>query len=565
MKLPIVYVRGFAGATSGINKAVDDPFYGFNEGSVHVRVGGGTDSRPHFHQFESPMLRLLLDAHDGPDETYSLLVQGGQKAYLEGRTDGSVSPMTIWIHRFYDEAASTLGSHPEKFTLEEAAKDLFALVQLVLAKTGAPRVHLVAHSMGGLICRSMIQRFIPEITGGGPSAATEYVDRLFTYGTPHGGIEFSVGFGMVERLRDFFDVNGAEIFGPDRMYRYLTPETDQAGERPENWKAQEMPADGFPVERVFCLVGTNPEDYDVALGLSSKAVGARSDGLVQIDNAYVKDAHRAFVHRSHSGRYGLVNSEEGYQNLRRFLFGDLEIDVELHGLRVRGTPDDEIVWHLESQLAIRGLPVLMHEQTTAHHCPVQIEWRESEDSADTPVPLLTTFLSSKAARPEGRAGGALRHALRLRLLSIREKGGIFNFGDHLEQTADFDDTLVVDFAPGDGTRGPRVWATWNSVIPGAIRAWVPGEAFLIADTVEAPGRWRGNIPFPRTAAGILGKDATITLTVTGRGQSLPVTTARAGGAGAEVAAPASARDADATERREERRPWYRRLFGRRTR
>ncbi len=31
-KLPIVYVRGYAGPTAGINTQVDDPFYGFNEG-----------------------------------------------------------------------------------------------------------------------------------------------------------------------------------------------------------------------------------------------------------------------------------------------------------------------------------------------------------------------------------------------------------------------------------------------------------------------------------------------------------------------------------------------------
>ena len=35
---------------------------------------------------------------------------------------------------------------------------------------------------------------------------------------------------------------------------------------------------------------------------------------------------RAFVHRSHSGHYGIVNSEEGYQNLTRFLFGELRVD-----------------------------------------------------------------------------------------------------------------------------------------------------------------------------------------------------------------------------------------------
>ncbi|MER5297358.1 hypothetical protein ABT382_35900 [Streptomyces pharetrae] len=61
------------------------------------------------------------------------------------------------------------------------------------------------------------------------------------------------------------------------------------------------------MRQVFCLSGTNPGDHDVALGLSFAVVGARSDGLVQIDKAAVPGSHGAFVHRSHSGRYGLVN------------------------------------------------------------------------------------------------------------------------------------------------------------------------------------------------------------------------------------------------------------------
>ena len=69
----------------------------------------------------------------------------------------------------------------------------------------------------------------------------------------------------------------------------------------------------FPLHHVFCLVGTDAADYDAALGLSAKVVGPQSDGLVQIDNAYVPNTPRAFVHRGHSGRYGVVNSEEGYQ------------------------------------------------------------------------------------------------------------------------------------------------------------------------------------------------------------------------------------------------------------
>lgn len=48
-----------------------------------------------------------------------------------------------------------------------------------------------------------------------------------------------------------------------------------------------------------------------------------------IENAYVEGAPRAHVHRSHSGHFGIVNSEEGYQNLTRFLFGDVKVSGRL--------------------------------------------------------------------------------------------------------------------------------------------------------------------------------------------------------------------------------------------
>ena len=47
-RLPIVYLRGFAGSTAGIDVAADDPFYGFNAGATHIRIGG--DGDPMFYQ-----------------------------------------------------------------------------------------------------------------------------------------------------------------------------------------------------------------------------------------------------------------------------------------------------------------------------------------------------------------------------------------------------------------------------------------------------------------------------------------------------------------------------------
>ena len=71
--------------------------------------------------------------------------------------------------------------------------------------------------MGGLICRSMIQKVCPD-TG---RQASDIVDKLFTYATPHNGIQFAVA-GMdiaVPEIAPF----GAQIFNRNVMYRYLTP------------------------------------------------------------------------------------------------------------------------------------------------------------------------------------------------------------------------------------------------------------------------------------------------------------------------------------------------------
>jgi len=512
-RLPVIYVRGFAG--SKVDEIVDDPFYGFSQGSVDVRVD--ELGEPRFHQFESPMLRLMSD------ERYGLRVQGDQRAYLTAQPDGGIDAATIWVHRFYDVASTTLARHPEDFSIERAAEDLFKLIKLVLAKTGAPRVFLVAHSMGGLICRSLVQRVIPDdpIAGGTLDAGTSYVERIFTYATPHGGIEFAIGGGTLEKVRDATGVQGADIFGPDRMYEYLTPAVPGAPGRAA-FDPRVMPADGFPVDRMFCLVGTNAEDYPVAHGWSSRVVGARSDGLVQIDNAYVEGAHRALVHRSHSGRRGIVNSEEGYQNLRRFLFGDLLVHAELTGVDVIGDQDDDLVWQLETTLAIRGLPVLVHEQTAGHHCPIQIERRVVTDSTDTPLPLLTTFLSSTILRPEdpetGRPLETLRHALKLRLLSVRTRDGRFFFRDHLEQTEDWQDVLVVDIVPA-AVAGelPDAWATWNSTIPRAVRSWVARAEDKLEDLApEVPDFWRGSIRLPAVVRPLLGERAAVQVTVTPR-------------------------------------------------
>ncbi|MBA3523456.1 MAG: alpha/beta fold hydrolase [Geodermatophilaceae bacterium] len=491
-RLPVIYVRGFGGGQSGIDRAVDDPFYGLNEGSTHIRVGDrGT---PRFYQFEGPLVRLLLE------QGYRPLVGGGQEALLLDSADESLEPTSVWVYRFYDKNAATFGAEPAPYRIEESAEGLAAYIELVLRKTkGADRVNLVAHSMGGLICRSALQRYLvhPERT----------VSKLVTIGTPHGGIDPTLGGSIGDWVMDRFGPNGADIFQPRRMKEYLLPEGDDgAGStdpRTGDWDPRRLVGD-FPVSRVLSIVGTNAHDYEVAHGLSRTAMGPQSDGLVAVRNAYVRGSARAYVHRSHSGRYGLVNSEEVYQNLRRFLFGSLRVELGFRDLDLDRTSGR--VWQAEARLAVRGIPVLMHEQTAANFCPIDLAAEEEKRPTPTaPMPLVTTFLHTS-----DRA--FMRYALQLKVISLEQRGGVFGFFDHLEQTADWEDTLVVDVKTNDEGLAEEVRWQWNSALAGRI-----AERPLLEHRLEwEPGRadnWKPSIPLPDLGRQVLGAQAALELAV----------------------------------------------------
>lgn len=487
-KLPIIYVRGYAGTQTEVEDTVDDPFHGFNLGSTHVRVG--ETGRADFFVFESPFVRLLTDYN------YIDVYRG----YVQKVDTRCTSPQqTIWIYRYYDPTSKTFDRPGgQRLKIEQAAEGLRDLVREVREQTQANKVVLVAHSMGGLVSRCLLQKIYPQHG----ERAHDYVDKLFTYGTPHRGIHFEVGGGVLERIRDMFGANNSDDFGARRMYEYLTPSgaNGALSPMPHGFRQEVMPASAFDVNRVFCIVGTNSRDYDAAKGMSRALVGPQSDGLVQTDSAWVEGAHRAYIHRSHSGRYGMVNSDEGYQNLRRFLFGDVRVkmvlcDFELDYAAPAGT---DVTYQFELQVAIKGIPVLMHERSIPHLCPVTLDESKYNEQKKKGLPLFTNFLM-----PEPESEGIVTYMLRLGVYLQTYRKGLFLFDENIERLPVWSDYLVVTAKPSPSGDGPYYegWYNWASAsIEPTIRMETQDISDVQLDAV---------VPLPERGREVLGREAKV--------------------------------------------------------
>jgi len=405
---PIIYVRGYAMTQSEVESTFNMPYYGFNLGCTQFKLAAGTE--PKMHIFESPVVRLIKE--ENYQDSFGRFVDPRNRPIAGSVSDARADwRRTLWIFRYYDPESRMIGQARQK--LDGYAADLAVFLNQVRLACGSPAkfaVILVAHSMGGLVARSYLQN--PDIfRAAKPSAAdlkrrglraSDFkpvkVRKLFTYATPHRGIGLREGLGWAEDIRDLIGFKGSDAFGGREMRRYLNL---ARGDDTHTYKPL---AYAPPVKRVFSLVGTNFDDYVVSA--AKLGVGPGSDGLVTIENAYVKRAPRAFVHRSHSGPLGIVNSEAGYENLRRFLFGDLrfrlflrlgELVRELPGKR---SPSDALEYFLiELNVTIRGLPSYLHTRSGDHLSAIRVpavKRRGKIVGRDNDVHLFTGYLNTGA-------------------------------------------------------------------------------------------------------------------------------------------------------------------------
>lgn len=450
---PIIYVRGYAMTQKEQDDTTADPFCGFNVGSTTYRAVLDKDKPARKFIFESPILRLSSDFG------YRTVYEDGVDI-VDNEWNGDFQYRSIVVYRYYEEASALLGTGKLP-TMEQFAKGLSDLILRVrdlsvanadnkLTKDGF-RCYLVAHSMGGLVCRAFLQN--PAL---GDEAARQCVDKFFTYATPHNGIDLA-GINVPKWL----SIDDMNNFNRDRMAQYLNVKALYDKSKRVDW----LPETVFPSHRCFCMVGSNRADYDVAAGLSRAFSGHGSDGLVKIDNASVwgvddkgnfsAPCATAHTYRSHSGYFGIVNSEESYQNLTRFLFGDVRADVwvDINDVQLPPKLQDktdrvDALYQMEILLAAKGERWYLTRRVSEEDSPACRTHKQLSDanSGMRNVYLTTAFLTTNEDTSKKRPvfSYALTFGVRVPDYEVDNK---FWFDGHYEGGYLFRDTLIIDLSP----------------------------------------------------------------------------------------------------------------------
>jgi hypothetical protein len=511
---PIIYVRGYAMTQGEIDDTSADPFCGFNLGSTVIRATPDAKAPPRKFIFESPLVRLRSDF--GYGDVYEDGID-----IIDPDWTGPIPVKSVIIYRYYDSASTFhgTGDTPKIETFGKGLNELILKIRdLVCAdpengvKPKDFRCYLVAHSMGGLVCRAFLQN--ERI---GTAAARKCVDKFFTYATPHNGIDVA-GINVPQWLGS----NDINNFNRERMAEYLDlkPLFKKTGR--VDW----IPEEYFPSERVFCMVATNRGDYDAAAGLSRAFAGNGSDGLVRIANAsvwgvnardvYSAPSATAYAFRSHSGRFGIVNSEEAYQNLARFLFGDVRVDlwVDVEGVRVPqeleaadAQGDLNALYQFEVLASPRGkrwflTRRVVEEDSVACRNHLQLKKPANKDART--IYLSTIFLANRYRVNPKRATLAYSLTLGVRAPDY-EVNKRFWPDRHYEGEYLFRDSVVIEMKPPADEDGDwEVQYDWQSDNVGQASTPVSTKALK-------GGRVEVSIPFntgdatPPRSPGVTGK------------------------------------------------------------
>jgi hypothetical protein len=354
--LPLILIRGFGGV--GIEDEKRVAYQGFNEGTVYPNKRGDNyiyegmiikfmksawmyqDATNVVGYFPTPVvdpsalphsLRDLPDdffyqpagSHASVQPLYKVVIDPGMALTIRDKQKTRDPARTLWVFRYYDLNDRTFQLY---------GRVLVRLIDFIrgLASEGtgfdraAPKVNIIAHSMGGLIVREAMQRSYPE----SGRSADDYINKVVTLGTPHRGIAFQV-------LSHWIGIEAKaelECFSPEFQ------------EDPANPVAYAKLGDHFDARRFLSVIGTNYKAYGVKVSTWANRLFSvagefgpsynRSDGLVKQTYAQIPGAPRTFVHKCHGGDDSLVTSREAFEISTRFFFGNLRVRLRMIDGRV---------------------------------------------------------------------------------------------------------------------------------------------------------------------------------------------------------------------------------------
>jgi hypothetical protein len=269
-------------------------------------------------------------------------------------------------------------------------------------------------------------------------------------------------------------------FNRKEMARYLDLEAAYAETKSVAW----MPEARFPSERIFCMVGSNRMDYEVAKGMSRTFAGHGSDGLVRIENATLTGIKangaagapcaKAFAFRAHSGFLGIVNSEEAYQNLTRFLFGNVRVDlwVDVTDIRLPDGVQEAVaagrkvnaLYQFEVLASPRGKLWYLTRRTAEEDsvaCLTQEEWN-SAPKKNGSLFLSTVFLANRARVDKSRNSLAYSMSLGVRVPDYEIDRALW-VNEHYEGGYLFRNSIVLEMAPPEAEGGKwKVLYAWQN-------------------------------------------------------------------------------------------------------
>ncbi len=329
------------------------------------------------------------------------------------------------------------------------------------------KCYLVAHSMGGLVARAFLQNHKL-----GNADARESVSKFFTFATPHNGIEM-----LDVNVPRWLTESEINTFNRTKMAGFLA----LSKQNQVSGRVDLIPEDVLDPDRIFCMIGTNRGDYEAAQGLSRAFVGHGSDGLVKIANASVcgvkdgkitRPAATAYAYRAHSGPFGIVNSEEAYQNLVRFLFGDVRVDIWLDidtvtlptPLQQRKPGTVDAVYQIELKASPRGKRWFLTRRTAVEDSPACRTHKElTTGTPDRKLIYLSSVFLAKRSRVDQKRD-SLAYAMTLAIkVPDYEIERTFWADGHFEGTDLYRDTAFLEVSPPkEPTDGWPVTSWWAS-------------------------------------------------------------------------------------------------------